>query len=37
MAALDDRSRALAWARKAVIHDPTTRAYEQLVRDLSGP
>jgi serine/threonine-protein kinase len=36
-AVLDDRPRALEWARKSVTHDPATRAYQQLVRDLSGP
>jgi len=34
-AALDDRGRALEWARKGVTHDPANRAYQQLVRDLS--
>jgi serine/threonine-protein kinase len=36
-AALEDRPRALEWARKSVTHDPANRAYQQLVRDLSGP
>ncbi len=36
-AALEDRTRALEWARKGVTHDPANRAYQQLVRDLSGP
>ncbi|HXV90654.1 MAG TPA: hypothetical protein VD707_04745, partial [Gemmatimonadales bacterium] len=36
-AALDDRTRALEWARKSVAHDPSSRAYQALVRDLSGP
>ncbi len=37
LAALDDRPGALTWARRAVQHDPNSRAYQQLVRDLSGP
>jgi len=36
LAALDDRSGALEWARRAVQDDPTPRAYQQLVRDLTG-
>jgi len=36
-AALEDRPRALEWARKAVIHDPASRAYPALVQSLSGP
>jgi hypothetical protein len=36
-AALEDRPRALEWARKSVTHDRANRAYQQLVRDLSGP
>jgi hypothetical protein len=36
-AALDDRATALEWARKAVTHDPASRAYPALVQSLSGP
>ena len=36
-AVLDNRARALEWAQKSVTHDPANRAYQQLVRDLSGP
>ena len=36
VAQLDDRGGAIEWARRAVRHDPGSRAYQQLVSDLSG-